>query len=480
MGRIVLRNLVCSVLLFTTVTALAADGDFDPSFGTSGILTLGVAANTIVMPVGPVIQADGKILACGADTADDGTVQTYLYRLNPDGSPDPAFGDSGRVNAQMDGFINLSTSYSCVRPVPRSDGKILVVGLGLASDQAEFPEMQAVLLESDGTQDEDFGIAGTAHLNVSGDGPLYPGGFLVQPDDAIVFGVADDTTELTVKRLHPDGSVDASFGVDGAVTVSFPGTSFAILSIASLDAAGRILLAGFTVPDGASRRFFAAARLLPNGTLDTTFGTGGFVAIDVARLDGTLILALVQPDGHIILAGTAYDVIPGPVWPGYVTAVRLLDDGTLDASFGDGGMTFVRIDPVENLNPQIWSGLIRPDGKIMLVGSVLETFPTSQALIVLLDRDGNVDTGFGTDGVRLFDIKPGPLMQQTFTGIAQQGSNYLVFGNAVAVPAEPTVGGSVDNLFAVRLEGQTSQEQPSQGHSAHARPPIRTADRAMR
>ena len=475
MERIAWRYLVCSVLLFTAVTAFAADGDLDPNFGTSGILRLGVAANTIALPVGPVIQADGKILACFVDTADDGTIQTDLFRLNPDGSRDLAFGDSGRVNAQIDGFIDLSATDSCVRPAPQSDGKILVVGRGFASDQALYPELQVVRLESDGSRDMDFGEAGTAHLDVSADLPSDPGGFVVQPDDAIVVGLATASlNSLTVMRLHPDGSVDASFGTDGAVTVSFPGTSYSGLVVASIDAAGRILLIGFTAPDG--HYFFAAARLLPDGTLDASFGTDGFAAIDVARLYGTPSLALLQPDGRIILAGAAFDVIAGPVWPGYITAVRLFDDGTLDTSFGDGGTTFVRIDPVENVAPEISDGLVRPDGKIMLVGAG-DISQTSKALIVQLDRDGHADTDFGTDGVRLFDIMPGPRMQQRFMGIAPQGSNYLVFGNALAVPEVPTVEGSVDNVFAVRIEGQA---QPSNGHSRHARPPIRAVDRAMR
>ena len=477
MGCIVLRYLACSVLLFTAVTALAAEGDLDPSFGTNGILRVGVAADTISFPVGPVSQADGKILACFVDTADDGTILTDLYRLNPDGSPDTAFGDGGRVNAQMDGFIDLSATYSCVVPAPQSDGKILVIARGFASDQAVYPEMQVTRLESDGTRDLDFGEAGTAHVHGSADRPSDPSGFVVQPDDAIVLGLYTASQNgLTLMRLHPDGSVDASFGTDGAVTVSFPGTSYAGLFVASLDATGRILLIGFTVPDGASHHFFAAARLLPNGTLDTSFGTGGFASVDVYRLDGTPSLALVQDDGRIILAGTAFDVIAGPVWPGYVVAVGLHDDGTLDASFGDGGMTFVRIDPVENVAPEIWGGLVRPDGKIMLVGAG-RTDQASKALVVQLDRDGRADTDFGTDGVRLFDIMPGPLMQQRFTGIASQGSNDLVFGNALAVPAESTVEGSVDNVFAVRLEGQT---QPTPGHSQHARPLVRTVDAGMR
>jgi uncharacterized delta-60 repeat protein len=321
----------------------------------------------------------------------------------------------------------------------------------------------------------DFGEAGTAHLDVSADLPSDPDGFVVQPDDAIVVGLATASlNSLTVMRLHPDGSVDASFGTDGAVAVSFPGTDYSGLFVASVDAAGRILLIGFTAPEG--HYFFAAARLLPGGTLDASFGTDGFATIDIARLYGSPSLALVQPDGRIILAGAAFDMIAGPVWPGFITAVRLFDDGTLDTSFGDGGTTFVRIDPVENVSPEIFGGVIRPDGKIVLVGAG-DISQTSKALVVQLDRDGHTDTDFGTDGVRLFDIMPGPRMQQRFMGIARQGANYLVFGDALAVPAESTVEGSVDNVFAVRLEGQA---QPTNGHSQHARPPILNGDRVMR
>ena len=108
-----------------------------------------------------------------------------------------------------------------------------------------------------------------------------------------------------VLRLHPDGTPDATFDGDGVMTFGnqavfdFPPTpvSDLVMSAAdvTVDAAGRVFLAGqsvpltapwalpfttgtpATLPAGLSRPF--AARLTAAGGLDPAFGSGGVVPL---------------------------------------------------------------------------------------------------------------------------------------------------------------------------------------------------------
>jgi hypothetical protein len=50
---------------------------------------------------------------------------------------------------------------------------------------------------------------------------------------------------------------------------------------------------------------FAAARLNPDGTLDPSFGTGGLAATDFARSSDAAIAVMIQPDGRIVAGGTS-------------------------------------------------------------------------------------------------------------------------------------------------------------------------------
>src|SRR6185369_10994892 len=89
---------------------------------------------------------------------------------------------------------------------------------------------------------------------------------------------------------------------------------------------GKLVVGGSTSP-GSNRDGFLA-RYNTDGTLDATFGTGGIVRIDVSnQYDDMRALAL-QADGKLVLAGTNLS--------DFVLA-RVGTDGTLDPTFGNGG-----------------------------------------------------------------------------------------------------------------------------------------------
>jgi hypothetical protein len=72
---------------------------------------------------------------------------------------------------------------------------------------------------------------------------------------------------------------------------------------------------------------------MPNGTLDATFGTGGIAKVRYDVDDNALAYALyIYPNDNILVAGVTWNNLGGT---GYDFALtRLLEDGTVDASFG--------------------------------------------------------------------------------------------------------------------------------------------------
>src|SRR5436309_5505 len=155
------------------------------------------------------------------------------------------------------------------------------------------------------------------------------------------------------------GSLDSTFGAGGKTTTSF-GTGSADIYALVLQPDGKMVAAGW---DG-SQSAFALVRHNANGSLDTTFGTGGTVITSIGT-DGTGASALVlQPDGKLVAAGTttndgsAYDF----------TLVRYNANGSLDATFGTGGKVTTPIGTGDN---SVSALVLQSDGKLVAAGYAL-------------------------------------------------------------------------------------------------------------
>jgi uncharacterized delta-60 repeat protein len=147
-------------------------------------------------------------------------------------------------------------------------------------------------LRANGTLDPDF----------DGDGRLMlPGGgearaVLVQPDSKIVVTGNPGLSEVvTVTRLNPNGSPDTTFDGDGTATIDFgPGGEPA--SSAVLQPDGKIVIVG------SAQAGIAVARLNANGSPDAAFGAAGKATVDFGADAAGHAVAL-QPNGRIVVAG---------------------------------------------------------------------------------------------------------------------------------------------------------------------------------
>src|SRR4029077_398480 len=129
----------------------------------------------------------------------------------------------------------------------------------------------------------------------------------LQSNGKIVVG-GQISPEAAVVRLNANGTLDSTFGSGGTVSISFPGDDFGGAQVIGLaiQSDGKIVTAISNFEQGFAP-LFILARLNVNGSLDTTFGSGGFVETQVGSSGGSFgaiasVLAL-QPDGKMVLAG---------------------------------------------------------------------------------------------------------------------------------------------------------------------------------
>ncbi|MFO0014417.1 MAG: DUF4347 domain-containing protein, partial [Planctomycetota bacterium] len=359
----------------TASITVAAVNDAPTFFSGDGIVTTAFDlstddANSVA------IQPDGKILVGGRSVSSDYWTDRFaIARYNADGSLDTSFGVGGKVTTTLAG-TNYGQSI-----VVQPDGKILLGGF--TGNPADDLNLDYALLRynSDGTLDTSFGTGGSV-VAANGGGMDYGQSVVVQTDGKILFS----GSSFGLIRYLANGALDTSFGTNGMATTNF-GIGTGDANQVAVQADGKILLAGLYY--NGSTTVFAVARHNANGTLDTSFGTGGIVTTNFGSSNDSGYSLAIQSDGKLVVGGT-YNTGGSADF----ALVRYNANGSLDTSFGTDGKVTT---PVGSGNDQGRSVSIQADGKIVLGGWSNVGFNDHYAL-VRYNVDGTLDTSFGTGG----------------------------------------------------------------------------------
>ena len=446
--------------------SIAAAGDLDGSFNGSGKVTVSISPHTGTTPPHDVayavaLQADSKIVAAGyaADGFSSGPPppeQFALVRLNTDGSLDTSFNGNGIVTTQVSPSTTIPNGRALAVAV-QADGKIVAAGFATVDSPFFHDDFALARYNSNGTLDSSFGSGGkvTGAFNAPFSTAAVTS-LLLQPDGKII--AAGETTSVSgnqdfaIARFNTDGTLDTSFGTGGKVTTDFGSTNDQANALA-LQADGKIVTAGqFLVQPGDFD--YAVARYNTNGTLDSSFGTGGKVTTNVAGFEDAAMAVIVQPDGRILVGGGQ---------PGFEMA-RFDAQGTLDTSFGNGGKVFTEMAGGAVCNAMA----LQSDGKILLGGAwlgflTLERF-TSNGIAdgsfgtTVLDNPGIAQASFLPDGALAHSMKiqtdgkiiaAGEVDNTTRTSFA-----FARFLNDVPPTAAPaTISGQITTDRGVPLAG---------------------------
>ncbi|MES5818732.1 calcium-binding protein [Streptomyces sp. RG80] len=302
------------------------------------------------------------------------------------GDLDTAFGSGGKV-VVGNGFRADAEDVA----VQAGTGKIVTVGSSQSSDfdAADFSVMRH---NADGSPDTSFGGDGEVLTDFEFGEDIAQGVAIQSDGKIVVVGRHQETDDefagccwFTVARYTTDGDLDTSFGGDGWISPGLAG--------GAEDAAGVAVLSDGKILAGArAGGDFALVRLLPNGTLDTTFDGDGVVDTSFFDEGGAIAKDMVvQPNGKIVMAGYS-----GEVYFDFAVA-RYNPDGSLDTTFGgDGKVT-------TDLGGYQWGETVavQSTGKILVSGGTGEDFT-----LVRYNLDGTLDGGFGTGGVVRTDFGP--------------------------------------------------------------------------
>ncbi len=323
------------------LTRLNADGSVDASFGSGGSVVFqfqlagsarGSMATTLAIDPGGDIVVGGGADGSGIEFA----------RFHADGSVDAAFGTAGQVLVQIHNGMQAS-------PIPMD-----VAGLAIDSGGRIVYDTTAVLasgngskiavgrLGADGQADSTFGIAGQVLL--AGGGADFAGPLAIQPDGKIVISgtFADLTVYPTAAhfdlfRLDTSGTLDPSFGTSGeaalgasfirAYTAAKFGLAEGVVKAIAIQPDGKIVLGGSVAADIAGYDSMPTLlRVAPDGSPDSTFGTGGLISLDALETgysatigyrhsvyglaieaDGKLLTTLNNGEARLLPAGAPND-----------------------------------------------------------------------------------------------------------------------------------------------------------------------------
>lgn len=350
---------------------LSGDGALDTTFGIGGLAQSWLPADR----ASDLIDATDHALVVTGSTAAD----LAVWRFSANGTPDTGFGEDGLA------WRDVGGEDHAVAVVEQPDGKFVVAGTSQFGDN-EDADIVLVRFTADGFPDDSFGNGGIARIPSieHGTWEIAAGLITDAAGNLIVVGNRFGGSEIygttVIARLTPDGIPDPAFGDDGQRELSFDTEEYiyTVTYAVSLDTQDRIVIGG-----GIGHLWWHflysadayVARLLPDASLDTSFGSSGVVRMTPGTWADIRTL-FIESDGSIVAGGVEYFDEPRSLQPydtqatgPYMRVSRILADGTLDSAFGTAGTTVVDFGHGDESPDSVAAGLIGlDDGRLVLAG----------------------------------------------------------------------------------------------------------------
>lgn len=394
-------------LICLSPSAAAIEGGFDRTFGVHGQVNL----TRKLIAFDMALQADGKILTASGIGHDGGEIARY----NSDGTLDTSFADGGILDTQ--------TAFLQTRIAVQSDGKIVF----LTPDDGLGPVLGIVLKRylANGQLDTSFGNGGTQRTPLPGF--AFAQSLRIQADGKIVvlgqaLGPGPREYGFGVVRYDVDGRLDTSFGNGGKVIATYDNIISPDEMVIQPD--GKLLvLAAYLLFSGGSPQI-VLVRFLPDGRLDTGFGSGGwqFASSIGGGTDQGIAL---QADGKILVAAPQNSLSS--------TVLRFLSDGRADDSFVSP--------PLEGRMSDV---AVQADGRIIVAGRKDNPPPSkrTRGIVMRLNPDGSIDPDF-----QATTINYGGVNDRVTTTAIQPDGRILLFGGELL--------GDVNNSGLARVVAKT-------------------------
>jgi uncharacterized delta-60 repeat protein len=260
-------------------------------------------------------------------------------------------------------------------------------------------------------------------------------------DGRVVMAGSSYDNYMTLVRYSALGVLDNTFGTGGVVKLRQGTNAEAVPYAITVLADNKVLVAGSS---WMSSKDFAVLKLKENGTPDSTFGVNGWATTPALGFEDEARAMVVQPDGKILVAGTA-EVASGTKKYDFAVA-RFNGDGSIDGGFGSGGVVTLNI----NDNDIADGVAVQSDGKI-LVGGTSNEDGDANYTVVRYTSAGLIDGSYGAGGIATYDMATfGTAGSKDHGyGMAIQSDNKVLL-TGFSAPA----GGGNGNVVTMRLTTQ--------------------------
>lgn len=235
----------------------------------------------------------------------------------------------------------------------------------------------------------------------------------------------EQSTKLDVSVSGAPGEPDRAFGTNEQFTFEPPDTDSFTPAAVLVQTDGKIVVGG-TRKLG-SQNYFSLFRLETDGTLDPSFGTVGFTALeDLER--GQLAQLTFQSNGSIIAAGTNTDS------PTSAKLIRFGADGKADPTFGSGGVALAKTG-LPGFDPGITTTdvVVAKNDHLYAIGSFDSYDGADNGVIAHFDPNGVLDTTYATavtDHLAMYSFQetPGTYYDTHFNAAVVQANGSVIAG----------------------------------------------------
>ncbi|MBS1744735.1 MAG: T9SS type A sorting domain-containing protein [Bacteroidetes bacterium] len=380
-------------------------GTLDSSFGIDGKVLTSFDGHYLGCTTSAVTN-EGNIIVAGTTSSTDSIPNSMGFmaaRYSANGVLDTLFGNKGLAIAEG--------PYEGYAVAVQHDDKIIIGGVGYAYNSKYFVLAR---LNTDGSVDSSFGDNGRV-INLLG---TIIFDIAIQKDNKIVISGTNGYAFVTMRYL-PDGVIDDSFGDSGVVITDFNSIAYPSVNIIQPD--GKIVVAG----DNGVKILLARYNI--DGSIDQSFGTNGKVIFKPKSSINNAGDIVQQPDGKILLAGSASNFISGDV-----QLMRFLPNGQLDSTFGSYGITIKKL----QYSSAASKLALQTDGKSIISGYAYVNSTYGHFLIERFNSNGNIDSSFGTNGYQITEMN----QYDASIGVFLQKDNKIVLaGGASNIDSIPPI-----------------------------------------
>jgi uncharacterized delta-60 repeat protein len=298
------------------------------------------------------------------------------------GTLDTTFGTAGKVTTNFGSDVDYAAAV-----ILDASNRLVVAGGRLNGNTMDFVVARYT---TNGSLDTTFGTGGIVTTDIASSNDIAKALILDNNNRLVVAGESDTSSDgsnhrFALVRYNADGTLDATFGTGGKVTTDVS-PSYDYVGALLLDQNNRLVVTG----DGnfTHNRDVALVRYNTNGTLDTTFGTGGIVRTDFGTIIDSGHALIRDNNNKLIVAGSKYDQVNSDV-----ILARYNVDGTLDTTFGTGGKVSTNL----GSNRDEANALIRDSSNRLIIAGTNGTF--GDIALARYSTNGTLDTTFGSSGI---------------------------------------------------------------------------------